>query len=473
MRENLRGTKNDPHPEPVEGRTSPLPFSGRLATLAAVLICAVLAVAPAPARAAVFNPSSVTLGNGLQVVVIENHRAPVVTHMVWYRVGAADETPGKTGIAHFLEHLMFKGTKTVPPGAFSETIARLGGSENAFTSQDFTAYFQSVAVEHLEEMMRLEADRMVNLVLTDEVVLPERDVILEERRQRVDNDPGSQLMEMMRAVLFLNHPYRLPTIGWEHEMRGLTTEDAVAWHRKWYAPGNAVVVISGDVTMAQVRPLAEKYYGVLPGQPAPARVRPAEPVQFAPRRLTLEDGRVQLASWSRLYQAPSHHRGATEHAYALEVLAEIVGGGTSSRLYRGLVVDRKVATSAGAGYDPDSLDLSTFSFYASAQSGGGVQAIEQAIDAEIARLLADGVTEDELARAKSSLQAGAVKARDSLSAPARIVGRALATGSTLDDVEAWPERIGAVTAAQVQAAAKAVFDPNYSVTGLLLPKAGK
>ncbi|MGH6929019.1 MAG: M16 family metallopeptidase, partial [Dongiaceae bacterium] len=328
-----------------------------MARFTASLTCAFLVLAaPLPAAAAVFNPSTITLDNGLQVVVIENHRAPVVTHMVWYRAGAADEVPGKTGIAHFLEHLMFKGTKTVPPGAFSEMIARLGGSENAFTTQDSTAYFQSVAVEHLEEMMRLEADRMVNLVLTDDVVLPERDVILEERRQRIDNEPGSQLMEMMRASLFLNHPYRLPTIGWENEMQGLTTADAIAWHKKWYAPNNAVVVISGDVTLAQVKPLAEKYYGVLPAQTVPARHRPDEPMQFAPRRVTLEDGRVQLASWSRLYQAPSYHRGAKEHAYALEVLAEIIGGGTSSRLYRSLVVEQKVATSAGAGYDPDDLD---------------------------------------------------------------------------------------------------------------------
>ena len=442
----------------------------RLAALIAVMLA--VAAGVAGARAAVFNPSTITLANGLQVVVIENHRAPVVTHMVWYRVGAADEVPGKTGIAHFLEHLMFKGTKTVPPGAFSEIVARLGGNENAFTTQDYTAYFQSVAVEHLEEMMKLEADRMVNLVLTDDVVMPERDVILEERRQRIDNDPGSQLMEMARSALFLNSPYRMPTIGWENEMRGLTTADAIAWHAKWYEPGNAIVVISGDVTMDQVRPLAEKYYGALPATVVPARVRPHEPAQFAPRRVTKQDERVQLANWTRLYQAPSYHRGATQHAYALEVLAELLGGGTSSRLYRSLVVDQKLATGAGSGYDGDNLDLSTFSLYASAQPGGGVDAIETAMDAEIAHLLKDGVTEDEVARAKKSLRAEAVKARDSLSGPARLVGSALATGSTITDIEAWPDRIGAVTVADVNAAAKAVFDINYSVTAILLPKAG-
>ena len=444
----------------------------KLSWAAALWCLGIVLSAARPAEAEVFNPSTITLGNGLQVVVIENHRAPVVTHMVWYRVGAADEKPGKTGIAHFLEHLMFKGTETLAPGEFSAMVARLGGNENAFTTADYTAYFQSVAVEHLAEMMRLEADRMVNLVLTDADVLPERDVILEERRQRVDNDPGAQLAEMSRSALFLNTPYRMPTIGWAQEMAGLTTADAVAWHKQWYAPNNAIVVISGDVTMDQVKPLAETYYGVLPAVELPPRTRPDEPAQFAPRRVTLEDGRVQLASWSRLYQAPSYTYGGKEHAYALDVLAEILGGGTSSRLYRSLVVENPVSTGAGASYDGNNLNLSTFGLYASAQPGGGVEEIEKAMEAEIAKLLKDGVTEDELARAKRSLQAGAVKVRDSLSGPARIVGTALATGSSIADIEAWPERIGAVTAADVLAAARAVLDPDYSVTGILLPKAG-
>jgi len=440
-----------------------------------LLFIVLMAVAGPRAQAAVFNPSTITLANGLQVVVIENHRAPVVTHMVWYKVGAADEVPGKTGIAHFHEHLMFKGTKTVPPGAFSAMVARLGGNENAFTTQDYTAYYQSVSVDHLEEMMKLEADRMQNLVLTDDVVLPERNVIIEERRQRIDNDPGAQLGEMMRASLFLNHPYRMPTIGWKNEMEGLTTADAIAWHQKWYVPNNAIVVISGDVTMDQVRPLAEKYYGAIPAQPLAPRVRPDEPAQFAPRRVTMQDARVELASWTRQYESPSYHRGAKEHAYALEVLSEILGGDTSSRLYRGLLIDQKVATSAGSSYDGDNVDLSVFSLYAAAPPGGGlpeIDAIEKAVDAQIGKLLKDGVTADEVSRAKAVLQAEAVKARDSLSGPARMVGTALATGSTVADVEAWPDRIGAVTVDDVNAAAKAVFDIDYSVTGILLPQAG-
>ena len=232
-----------------------------------------------------FDPQTFTLANGLQVVVVENHRAPVVTHMVWYRVGAADETPGKTGIAHFLEHLMFKGTKTMPPGAFSTEVARYGGDENAFTSSDYTAYFQSVAVEHLEDVMRLEADRMANLVLTDKDVLPERDVILEERRQRTDNEPGARLSEMMRASLFLNHPYRCPSSAGSMRCATLTTADALDFYGHWYAPNNAILVIAGDVTLEQVRPLAEKYYGVIAKRDVPARSRPQEPAQCgaAPR----------------------------------------------------------------------------------------------------------------------------------------------------------------------------------------------
>jgi zinc protease len=429
-----------------------------------------LFLAARPGAAAVFEPETFTLDNGMQVVVVVSHRAPVVTHMIWYRVGAADDPPGKSGIAHFLEHLMFKGTATLAPGEFSEEVARRGGNENAFTAQDYTAYFQSVAVEHLELVMRLEADRMVNLALSDAVVLPERDVVLEERRQRTDNDPGSQLAEAMRAALFRNHPYRLPVIGWAHEIAGLTTEDAIASYRRWYAPNNAVLVVSGDVTAENVRALAEKYYGALPARAVPARERLQEPPQLAPRRVVLESPLVQQPSWSRLYVAPSYTSGATEHAYALEVLAELLGGGPTSRLYRRLVVDDKVATSAGAYYSADALDLASFGFYGSPQSGGRAEDVEAAAEAEIARLLADGATADEVAMAKSMLQAGAAKARDSLSGPAHTIGTALTTGSTVADVEAWPERIGAVTVDAVNAAARAVLRPEGSVSGLLLPK---
>jgi zinc protease len=443
-----------------------------LAVRRAVAGLCLLALLPAPAGfafAKVFDPQSFTLANGLEVVVIENHRADVVTHMVWYKVGAADELPGKTGIAHFLEHLMFKGTEAMPPGAFSAEVARYGGDENAFTSADMTAYFQTIAAERLEDVIRLEADRMANLTLTDAEVLPERDVILEERRQRIDNEPGAQLSEMMRAALFLNHPYRMPIIGWEHEMRGLTTADALDWYNRWYAPNNAVVVIAGDVTAAQVRPLAEKYYGPIPAREVPERVRPQEPAQFAPRRVTLESAKVQQGQWTRHYQAPSYRLDPAGDAYALEILAEIMGGGTTSRLYRRLVVEDRIASGAGAYYSPDVLDLGVFAFYAAPPPGKDAAAVERAVDEELSRLLAGGVTEEEVAAAKKTLLAGAVKARDGLAAPARIVGTALATGGRIEDVEAWPDRISAVTAAQVKSAAERLLNINRSATGTLLP----
>jgi zinc protease len=421
------------------------------------------------ARAAVFQPETFTLANGLQVVLVPNHRAPIVTEMVFYKVGAADDPTGKSGLAHFLEHLMFRGTATVPPGEFSAAIARVGGEENAYTTEDYTAYFETVAIEHLPLAMRLEADRMANLAITDAIVEPEREVIIEERRQRIDNDPGAQLGERLHAALFLNHPYRIPTIGWAHEMRGLTAADAAAFYRRWYAPDNAILVIAGDIDIATLRPMVEKNFGAIPARGIVARHRLEEPPALTPRRVALESEHVQQPAWVRLYQAPSYH-GDAKSAYALQVLAQVLGGGPTSRLYRRLVVEDKAAVAAGASYDADALDRAVFSFYISPPAGGRIEAVEQAMSAEIDRLLRDGVGEAELAAAKALLQAAAIKARDSLTGPARTIGAALATGSTLDDLEAWPDRIGAVTAAEVNAAARAVVVPENGVTGLLLPK---
>jgi zinc protease len=439
------------------------------ALLTAVLALAAPMLVP-PASAAVFEPTVFTLDNGLEVVVIENHRAPVVTHMVWYRVGAADEPPGKSGIAHFLEHLMFRGTDSYAPGEFSQIVSRLGGEENAFTMQDATGYFQSVAVEHLDRVMELEADRMTNLRLSDPIVLAERDVIVEERHQRVDNDPGSRLSEMMRASLYLHHPYGTPIIGWEHEMSALTPEDARAFYDRWYAPNNAILIVSGDVTPDRVREMAEEHYGPIPAGDVPERVRLVEPNQTAPRRVVLESADVEQPSWSRLYLAPGYRNGASEHAYALQVLAEIVGEDSTSRLYRDLVIDRKIAAFAGAGYSPSTFDLGTFSFYVVPMPGADMATIEAAIDASITSLLEDGVTEAEVAQAIHRLQASAIKARDSLSGPAQLIGRALTTGQTVEDIEAWPDRIGAVTAEAILAAARDVLVLERSVTGLLLGK---
>ena len=258
-------------------------------------------------QANIFNPETFTLKNGMQVVVISNHRAPVVRHMVWYKVGGADEAPGESGIAHLLEHLMFKGTKNMEPGAFSASVARNGGQENAFTSHDYTAYFQTIASDRLDMVMRMEADRMTNLRITAEQVVPERDVVLEERRSRVDNNPSSQLREQIRAVLFLNYPYRRPVIGWEHEIRALNVDRILAFYKRYYAPNNAVLIVEGDVDVADIKPMAEKYYGAIPRGPDITRERTTESPARADRRLTMEHERVTQPSWSRRYIAPSYH----------------------------------------------------------------------------------------------------------------------------------------------------------------------
>ena len=439
-------------------------------TAAAVWAPFALALATAaPAAAGLFNPQAFTLENGMEVVVISDHRAPLVTHMVWYKAGAADEPPGKSGIAHFLEHLMFKGTSEVPAGEFSTIVARHGGRENAFTAHDYTGYFQTVAVDQLKLVMRLEADRMVNLTLTEEQVVTEREVILEERRARTDNVPEALLGEQMSAALFLAHPYGVPVIGWEHEMRTLGCEDALSFYRTHYTPQNAILVVAGDITAEAVRTLAETTYGAIPARPVEARFRPQEPPQRAARRIEYRDERVARPSWRRRYIAPSRNRGDSEHALPLMLLSDILGGGTTSRLYRALVVEGQVAAHAGSYYSGGALDLDSFSLYAVPPAAGDVAAMEAAVDEIIAALLDEGVSAEELERAKTVAAAAAVYARDDVQGAARIFGRGLATGLTPQEIESWPERISAVTVEQVNAAARFVLDPARSVTGVLLP----
>lgn len=440
-----------------------------MSTGAIVLAGMLVTMAPATAVAGLFHPTTFTLDNGMEVVVVENHRAPVVAHWVWYRVGTADSPPGKSGLPHYLEHLMFKGTGKIPPGEFSKIVARHGGNDNAMTSYDFTAYFQMIAKDRLGMVMEMEADRMVNLRLTEEDARTERDVILEERRMRVDNEPSSLLDERLLAVQYLNHPYRLPVIGWLHEIESYTRDDALTFYRTWYAPNNAILVVVGDVTPDEVRALAQKTYGAIPARPVPERRRLREPPQRSERTVEVRDARVRQPSIVISYLAPSYVTEGREHAYALEVLSELFGSGTTSRLYRSLVVDRGIAAGAGSYYRGSSLDQTTFRVYASPRPGVKLAEVEHALDEEIARLLSEGVSEDEVARVKQRMLAEATYARDSLSGVARIFGVALTTGQTVADVEAWPERIAAVTREQVEAAARAVLVRQHSVRGRLLP----
>jgi zinc protease len=432
--------------------------------------------APAP-RANVFNPKTFTLENGMQVVVISNHRVPVVTHMVWYKAGAANEPPGQSGLAHLLEHLMFKGTETVAPGEFSRTVARHGGQENAFTSYHFTSYFQNVARDRLEEVMMLEADRMRTLALTPEQIETERLVVLEERRQRVDNDPAAVLSELKDAALYMNSPYRRPVIGFEHEIERLTHEQIATFYRQRYAPNNAILLVGGDITAEELRPLAEKAYGVLEPVAAPLDPVGMEPPQHAPRRVVMHDEKVGQPMWSRSWLAPSYMAGLAPDfepdwergAYPLQVAAQVLGGGPVSEVYRRLVVEQQLAVSAGAAYEPSLVGQSRFSVYASPRPGISMDQLETAIDAILADVLETGLASDEVEQAKRRMEADAVYARDSLGAGANIFGRALAIGLSIQDVESWPERIAAVTPDAVHAALVDTLQPKRSVTAELLP----
>jgi zinc protease len=410
-----------------------------------------------------------TLANGLELVVIPDRRAPVITHMIWYKVGAADETPGKSGLAHFLEHLMFKGTAKNPAGQFSQVVARIGGQENAFTSNDYTGYFQRVPSDQLKTVMEFEADRMTGLRLTDAVVLPERDVILEERNQRMENNPRARLSEQIDAALFLNHPYGKPVIGWRHEMEGLTRDDAIGFYRRFYGPNNAVVVIAGDVDPAAARKLAEDTYGkIAPHAAIAPRMRPQEPPPAAPRTLTLADPRVEMPSMQRSYLVPSFRTAKPGEAAALEVLAHVLGTGSNSRLYRALVVEKNVAVSAGAYYDSSAFDMSKFGLYCAPRQGVTLAEAEAAADAVIAAIIEKGITAEELQRSKTRLIADAVYAQDNQATMARWYGSALTTGATVKDVQGWSDRIRAVTTQDVQAAARQWLDKRRSVTGYLI-----
>jgi zinc protease len=446
-----------------------------------VRFCAALVAAFAISASGVLAQTTVTsdppavfsLANGLKIVVIPDHRTPVVTQMIWYKVGSADETPGKSGLAHFLEHLMFKGTSKHPAGEFSQTVLRIGGNENAFTSTDYTGYFQRVPRDQLARMMEFEADRMTGLILKDENVLPERDVVLEEYNMRVANNPEARLTEQIMAALYLNHPYGRPVIGWHQEIEKLDREDALAFYRRFYAPNNATLVIAGDVDAAEVRPMAERTFGVVAAQPAIAaqRLRPQEPTPIAPRTVTLSDPRVEQPGMRRYYLVPSATTAAAGESAALDVLAQLMGGGSNSYLYRALVVDQPLAVSASAGYQGTSLDATQFMISVSPKPGVEFAQVEQVVDGVIADVGQNAVRAEDLERVKTQLIAEAIYAQDNQATLARWYGAALTTGLSIDDIRNWPDRIRAVTAEQVRAAAQKWLDKKRSVTGYLIKDA--
>lgn len=412
--------------------------------------------------------SSFTLDNGLEVVVIPDHRVPVATHMVWYRNGSADDPIGQSGIAHFLEHLMFKGTEKHPAGEFSKVVSGLGGQENAFTSYDYTAYFQRVAREHLGTMMAFEADRMTNLLIEESVVAPERDVVLEERRMRVETDPAAQLSEAMAASLFVHHPYGIPIIGWMHEIEGLNREHALAYYRRFYTPENAILVVAGDVTVDEVRKLAESTYGRIAARgERPERTRPREPDPVAARHITVADPKVEQPTLQRLYLVPSCRNASNRDCYSLELLAEVIGGGPTSFLYRKLVLERGAAVNAGAWYMSSAMEDTRFCVYAVPAQGVSLQELEKAVDDVLRTIPVEALDPDAIERAKTRLVAETIYSTDSQSSLARIYGSALAIGETIEEVRRWPGEIESVLEADLASVAERYLVIRRSVTGYL------
>ncbi len=413
--------------------------------------------------------TSFSLDNGLQVLVIEDHRAPAVTQMLWYKAGSADEPRGRSGVAHYLEHLMFQGTTTRAPGEYGRLVNANGGSDNAATSFDYTMYFQRVASDRLDLVMELEADRMVNLTLTPELLETELGVIVEERNQRVDNEPGSLFREQRMAAQYLHHPYGTPIIGWRHEIDQLDEDAVFDFYRDHYAPNNAILIVAGDTTPDEVRRLAETYYGPIPANPAiQPRDRVQEPPQLAERRLNFRDPRVAQSYVTRSYLAPERDPGAQETAAALTLLAEVLGGGQTSVLNRKLQFESQMAVYTTAFYGGTSLDDTSFGLIIVPAEGVTLQEAEAALDEAVAAFIEEGVDQEQLDRIKFQLRASEVYAADNIEGVARRYGRALTAGLTIEDVQAWPEILDAVTGEDIIAAAQMVFNRDASVTGYLM-----
>ena len=425
----------------------------------------------APAALAEPRVNTFTLANGLQVVVIEDHRVPVVTHMVWYRAGAAEDPWGTSGIAHFLEHLMFKSTGKLKSGEFSRTITRLGGRDNAVTTHDSTSYYQRVAKEHLRAVMELEADRMVNLRLVEEEVKTERDVILAERRSNVDGNPLSLLSEQMLAALYQNHPYGRPSIGFEHEMAKLSRQDAISFYKRYYAPNNAVLVVAGDVTPEEVRTLAQATYGK--NHPNRALVRPVradEPKPIAARRVQLIDGRAGARILLRYYLTPSFASGPAGEGESLELLARIIGGDDTSRLYRRLVVE-KLASTAGANFSSAGRDSGRLAFVVIPLEGVPLEKVEAVLDAIILEVREKGVTQAELDRAKGAFEAVRVFESDDQMQLARRYGEGVAFGQSIADIDELAKRVQSRSLEDIKRVASEYLGLERSVTGtLVLPQ---
>ena len=431
----------------------------------------------AAAEEAAWAPSTFTLSNGMDVVVLPDHRAPVVTHMVWYKVGAVDEAPGKSGIAHLFEHVMFQQTENLGPGEFDKIVSRSGGQNNAFTSWDYTAYFERVHKAQLGTMMGLEAERMVNLVINDDPKGPfisERDVVKEERRQRIENNPGAILQEKALSTLWKGHPYEITVIGKMEEVAALTPQDGLDFYTEYYSPANAILVVAGDVTPDEVRALAEEHYGAIPAsgvEHGPRKWQPVAPLTETVQ-LTHADPKVRQPSWSRYYLGVSQRRQPDE-ALALDVGLEVLGGGMTSRLYQSLVEQQQLAISASTFAWTTLHDEGPAVISASPAPGVTLDVLEGAVMAEVEKVLTEGFTEAEVVRARNKLAADAIYGRDSQSGMAETFGSWLALGGKVEDILGYPDAVRAVTPEEALAAVRAVFAPEkHYIEAHLLPAEG-
>lgn len=430
-------------------------------------LIAPIAATLVPALVVADDVTTYSLDNGMDVVVIEDHRAPVVVHMLWYKVGSADEPVGASGVAHFLEHLLFKATDKLESGEFSATVAANGGSDNAFTSYDYTAYFQRIAADRLELMMDMESNRMNNLRITAADVETERQVVIEERNQRTENNANALAREQFRAALYQNHRYGVPIIGWRHELDQLDMDDLIDFYELYYSPNNAILVVAGDVEPEEVLALAEKYYGVIPAEEnLPERVRPQEPPQRAERRITYVDPRVSQPYVTRSYLAPERDPGAQEEAAALVYLAELLGGSPfTSALGEALQFDTQTAVYTSAGYSGSSLDVSSFGVSVVPAEGVTLSEIEDAMDEVMAEFLANPIDPEDMTRIRNQLRASEIYAKDNTQGLARRYGAALSQSLTVEDVQAWPQILQDVTEEDIKAVAAKVLNKNQAVTG--------
>ena len=419
------------------------------------------------------NPHEYVLDNGLKLIVKEDHRSPVVASLIWYKAGSIDEVNGTTGVAHVLEHMMFKGTEKVPGSEFSKRIAAVGGRDNAFTSRDYTAYYQQLHKRHLPLAMELESDRMRNLVLTEEEFDKEINVVLEERRLRTDDNPHALVYEKMMAVAYQSHPYKRPVIGWMNDLENMRVADAQEWYDRWYAPNNAILVVVGDVNAKDTFDLAKKYYGVIeqrPLTPLVERKPQAEPTQAGIKRLTIK------APGNLPYLIMGYHtpvlRDASEdwEPYALEMLEGVLDGNASARLNKSLVREHQIASSTGAGYSITARGPGMFYINGTPSEGKTALELEDAIRNEIKQLILDGVTEEELARVKSQVVASHIYQRDSIFSQAMQIGRLESIGLSYRDIDIMLKKLQAVTAEQVQNVAKKYLQDDSLTVAILDPQ---